>query len=643
MSSSSTLINSAYHNFAPLDSPFSSSSSDLASPSSRVAQFFTAPSSIALNLDILFLVLSLVDNVTLSQCALVCKAWQGIAMSLLWRDALPNGLRPMLLFLDSYYDDDQVHPVSDFSLWCYDLSNGLIMQVYKKRRAMLSRAPLPSCWTAFERNVGQYICSLTLDFKSLVVSDYFLQELAKPESSPIQLHLPNLWKLRAIVNQNATEFDLVLRFVQPTVRDLELDIWDPVWSNQRALHVMQRETEKDIPRFKHGSQPLPAAFPLPGFFAAIADLAPNLTHLAFTMREETEMRDAWQSFVEFCFDLGNLQSLELPLYALTPAALRFLARHPTLERLVMYKERTRKYKAAPSEPFHDIPFVPDVWAPNDHPDLDTKESETLTNVSLTATPSQCSAFLRVLGPQKLTVLHVNLASYFPAADEANAFIASIAGSCPALQELAIRPIISIGGPPLRPNYLMLHPLKACRNLVSLEIAAVHPSQFTNEEFVSLVSHWRHLKRLVLDHPGIACVEPGERANLSLGAAMQAFQLCCPQLCSLILYVSFDAGHLTADGESSPFTDKYTSLAEVDLCIGTPLNTQPEQVALFLDSVLPRNCILRLHPTTRNIFDLSEPEETQKAWETRRRNLNRFVRAVTLTRARVGEYRKTTLL
>ena len=106
-------ISLAHSSVAPDVNKSSSQSLPLVSQSSP--RPLTHPSYVILNQDVVFIILCLMDPATLGRCARVCRLWWKLATSILWRkDALSIGMHPLLGYIDTYYLDPPVHPVSTF-------------------------------------------------------------------------------------------------------------------------------------------------------------------------------------------------------------------------------------------------------------------------------------------------------------------------------------------------------------------------------------------------------------------------------------------------------------------------------------------------------------------------------------------------
>ncbi|KAJ3532936.1 hypothetical protein NM688_g7349 [Phlebia brevispora] len=598
----------------------------LGTESPPVAQLRTLPSAvIALNDDTLFHVMLLVDKRTLGRCSQVCRIWYNLAMDALWGDGRHSGILALLSYMDKFYQE----PVD---------------AIYKKRPAMLAASPSPACWKTFENRAGRRICAFTLDLKSLVADSEFLVSLLA--SAPPKINLPCLQKLRVIVNQDDPDLNLVKKFLAGgIVHHLELEIWDPVLDEKRALRVMQRETERGIPHFRHGSLPAPRAHPLAGFFEFIATEVPSLTHLAFVMRDKGQMKKNWGAFLGLIFKLPKLQTLQLPVYALTPEAISGLAGHPSLEHLLVYESAINMYGVTLTE-FCAALFIPRASTFPPSCSGGNKVLERLTEPAITTTPTQVISFLEVQQVYKITRLHVVFSTPFAGAEEANAFFSALTSAYPALEHLKLGPILSDNKnePPLSPNYEMLQPLMQCRNLVSLEIIAAYTSRFTNEEFARLVSNWTRLRRLVLDNSEVVCAGPLDQAELSLGAAVAALGKFCPSLLHLFLYVSEDTTypHGLTSGDSRDVC-ALLSLKTANLYMGFSPVANPGQVARFLERNFSKTCRIKLEVTTRKIFDAMELAEDLIAWERRRRMLSTFIKQVTLTREKIAAYRRQVLL
>ncbi|KAJ3552360.1 hypothetical protein NM688_g4190 [Phlebia brevispora] len=591
-----------------------------------VAQPPTLPSTIfALNDDTLFHVMLLADKRTLGRCSQVCRIWYNLAMDALWGDGRHSGILAVLSYMDKFYQE----PVD---------------AIFKKRQAMLAASPSPACWKTFENQTGRRICAFTLDLKSLVVDPEFLNLLLA--SAPDKISLPCLQKFRVIVNQDGPELNFVKKFLTGgIIRHLELEIWDPVLDDKRALRVMQRETERGIPQFRRGSQPAPSAHPLDDLFESIATHTPDLTHLAFAMRDKGQMKKTWDAFLVLVSRLPKLQTLQLPAYTLTPEVIYGLAGHPFLEHLVVYESAAKMHRITLSE-LCDTPFIPRDRTLRQGLLGGSSALEHLTDLAITATPTQAVSFLNAQQSHKLHGLRVIFCEHFTDAAEASGFFVALAAACPAVRDLKLGPLLSGKTKQLHlsPNYEMLLPLMQCSDLESLEIVAAYTSQFTNEEFTHLVSGWKRLRRLVLDHCHLVPAIPFEEAGLSMGAATFALQRSCPLMVYLFLYVSLDTdcpSELT--GVDSHFVGTRSSFQAVNFCIGFSPTCNPGQVARFLGSNFPQTCQINLHNTTRKIFDVMEAVEEQLGWENRRRALNTYINRIVLTQERIKKYRRHVLL
>lgn len=107
----------------PISFTASSISSDVSNASSQSPvslsrpppRLLTHPFYVVLNEDILLVMFSLMDPIALGRCARVCKLWWHLATSVLWtKDVLSIGMHPLLGYIDTYYLDPPLHPVSTF-------------------------------------------------------------------------------------------------------------------------------------------------------------------------------------------------------------------------------------------------------------------------------------------------------------------------------------------------------------------------------------------------------------------------------------------------------------------------------------------------------------------------------------------------
>ena len=73
------------------------------------------PFNLVFNEDIIGVVFALMDLPTLARCSTVCRVWYQFAVAELWRDALSTSMRPLLEFMDTYYLESCVDPVSCLS------------------------------------------------------------------------------------------------------------------------------------------------------------------------------------------------------------------------------------------------------------------------------------------------------------------------------------------------------------------------------------------------------------------------------------------------------------------------------------------------------------------------------------------------
>ena len=73
------------------------------------------PFNLVFDEDILGIVFALMDLPTLGRCSRVCRLWYHLAAVELWRNALGISMRPLLEFMDTYYLESFVNPVSSSS------------------------------------------------------------------------------------------------------------------------------------------------------------------------------------------------------------------------------------------------------------------------------------------------------------------------------------------------------------------------------------------------------------------------------------------------------------------------------------------------------------------------------------------------
>ncbi|KAF7797553.1 hypothetical protein EIP86_008753 [Pleurotus ostreatoroseus] len=381
---------------------------------------------------------------------------------------------PLLCYLNTYYMEDTPDAV------------------YKKCLVRLSSLPSLSSWRTFQDRAGRHIQSLTINTAFLYASSMVLLYLV--ESSPEKFELPMLTCLRLTIDQTHVELELARKFMRNTVKELKIEIWEPLPEHGRAVACMRREAEAGLPRFKSNGSYLP--FPLGGFLTAIADDMPHITNMTFTMRDMRQIARAWPAFVTLCFQLRELERLQLPRRVLTLPAILSVARHPSLKRIGMYGGG-RSSGIAPLEPYDGLISLRNIGVP---PVRSSRLSE-MKNLTVTASPAEVLSAMTAAGTLDLTFLHLNLSASFTDTTDVNALIAAIAEACPALEDFRICPITAVDGQNslIRPNFEMLHPLRRCRNLTSLEVVSPLASDFKNGRFTRLVSAWRRLQRLVLDN------------------------------------------------------------------------------------------------------------------------------------------------
>lgn len=73
----------------------------------------THPFYVVVNQDILYIMFRLMDPITLTRCARVCKLWWELATSAFWMEhALSIGMHPLLGYMDTFYLGPPIHPVS---------------------------------------------------------------------------------------------------------------------------------------------------------------------------------------------------------------------------------------------------------------------------------------------------------------------------------------------------------------------------------------------------------------------------------------------------------------------------------------------------------------------------------------------------
>ncbi|KAF7790740.1 hypothetical protein EIP86_001696 [Pleurotus ostreatoroseus] len=519
-------------------------------------------------------------------------------------------MRPLLEFMDTYYLDSYVD------------------SAYKKRRVWLSFEPSPACWLDFQTRVGRYIHTLTFNTSALVASEYCLGLLNR---SACHVDLPCLIELRAIVDQTAIELELATTFMQPSVERLHLEVWEPLPDVHRSRYAMRREAELDTIRMFKFGQITPTAYPLTTFFSDIVRRMPGIKGLSFIMRDLDEMRRAWPDFLNLSTSLSHLQTLELPLRALTTAAVSSLTAHPTIRHLGA-RDIRKKREVVSTEPYEDLLVL--------QSDTVTKfEPGTLIrweSFTITAPPTELLSHFHVIGPLSLTLLHINFTAVVAGPHGINVLIAAIAETCPVLQDLKLCPITSqdVHNVTVRPNFEMLEPLRQLHDLASLEVIATHASQFTNNQFMHLISSWGKLTRLVLDHPDGLVPDPLEKADLSLTAVLRTCKKYCPRLQNFALYVSTDTGspgsavayHIASSEKTAT-----TSLQKVTLCLGYSPASSAAEMARMLSQELPETCEVEFYPTYHTIHDVFDSPEHLRYWITRNRLLRQFVKDVRLMR------------
>ncbi|KAJ3551962.1 hypothetical protein NM688_g4408 [Phlebia brevispora] len=502
-------------------------------------------------IELLHLILSFADKATLSHCALVCKFWHTVAFGMLWADALDDGIRPLLWYIDTFRESTLVDPL------------------YKMKQIEISRPPSPTSWVVFEERAGPYICSLTLDLKSLACSQEFLDMLR--DSCLQQLHLPKLWKLKVIVNQTETELEIAIKFMQPTVKHLSLDIWEPLPFRKRDLRTMQREAEVHIPFYRVQFTDAPSPHPLLGLFETVVEVMPNLTELEFAMRDHGQMLSAWPAFINLCTRLKDLHTVRLPPYVLTETSIWGLIGHPSLRRLVACARTWTKTSWMHTSDVFDVSSLD--MAPN------RSAAANLTDISITILPTQVESFLRRFEVHNITSLHINCGGYVYSAYDVVFLFGAVAEACPLLEDLKVGPLTGPPGAPLRLSYKMLRPLTRCAHLTSLDVRTTHTSVLNDDEFTSLLLFWRRLRKLTLDYPDVACSSPQEIAELSLPAAMLALQLYC--------------GKIREYGRRNFIPPL---LEQMSLIVGYPDMGQAEKFVQYTDQLFPSpaDCIPKLY-------------------------------------------------
>ncbi|KAF7797578.1 hypothetical protein EIP86_008778 [Pleurotus ostreatoroseus] len=475
-----------------------------------------------------------------------------------------------------------------------------------------------SSWRNFENRAGQYIQSLTIDTSFLHTSRTVLLYLN--ESSPEKFDLPLLTRLQLIIDQTHVELEFARKFMRDTVKELKIEIWEPLPDHGRTVACMRREAEVGLPRFKSNDAYPP--YPLASFLSAIADDMPHIKDLSFTMRDMRQITRAWPALVILCSRLRGLKRLYLPRRVLTLPAISSVARYPALKCIGMYGGRT--HSVAPSEPYDGLIALRNVGEP-----LKSTRISGMTELTITASPSGVLSLMTAFTQLDLTVLNLNLSASFADVTDVHALIAAIAEACPALEHLKLCPITAINGhsTPIRPCFEMLHPLRRCRNLVSLEVVSPLVSHFKSGRFTRLVSAWRKLQRLVLDHPQASVLRPQEPARLSIETVFYALRRHCPEIRNLSLSVSPAVKNpsFSKEAKCTDSADTPLPLETACLCIGyPPVKARSEQLARYLHSYLPHICQVELHVATRRVSPVLESTEDRERWLVHHRNLSKFV-------------------
>lgn len=451
------------------------------------------------------------------------------------------------------------------------------------------------------------------------------------------MQLPKLKDLRIVVNQMSDELEFVQAFMQPTVKTFVLEIWEPVVGSHRATACMQREGNPCVPCFSG----IFRGFPLDAFLRVVGDSMPDITDLSFTMRDLNEISHAWLAFTTLSHKLQNLHTLRLPRRALSLTVILSFTSHPNISRLVMYDKQ--KCISAPSQPYRDIFDLMDAntevkWGLLSH----------MTDLVVTTSPPELRWMVDVGKPLNLTVLHVYLCAFFTGAADVNTFVAAIARACPVLEDIKICPITvdQERSLPVRTSFQILHPLRRCRKLRSVEIVSPLTSQFTDRQFTRLVSAWPFLKRLILDHPHVGVSKPQERARLSLQGALRAFRKHCPDLRTIFIHVSPVVKvhyplHLGVTRDAKAIL---TNLEEAHLCLSyPPEGATPGEFSQMLQSQLSQTCCVQLHITTRAILGFMDIYVCQIEWMRRWRVLKAFASHVTSVKVHIPPYPESGLL
>lgn len=473
----------------------------------------------------------------------------------------------------------------------------------------MSKAPSPASWTRFEAIAGVHIRSFTLDLKSLVASQEFLQILLA--SFPKKLALPQLRNLHIMINEDEIELALAAKFMRRTVTNFAADIWAPVPDSDRELHTMLREAYGNFPmQFPHETPLHPSL--LPDFFKKVISSMPDITRIDLNVHDVKKMSDAWSQFLDMSLSLPELHTIRLPPHALPPGVSAALAGHPTLRSILMNDIDGALpdlfYDAGKKAVIDDVALAGCATLPKQ-----------LTQVALTSMPAALASFSDIYKSRNITHLHLCLPTCLPADTDLNALFSLFASSLPSLEGLKLFPLAYAEGVPLQLDYSMLHPLARCTRLVSLDIRATHTSHITNDEFTCLVSQWPYLQLLTLDGPGVVCVDPEEEATLSFRGVMSTLRECCAELRELSLYVYMDLPPLDLTTKDDAHPSSLENLKRLNLCIGFPTPFQAEVLAGYLDYSLPKACQLNFQTGSRT---------SATVWQNRHDTLSAYARRVT---------------
>ncbi|OBZ72753.1 hypothetical protein A0H81_06681 [Grifola frondosa] len=480
--------------------------------------------------ELLFIILSHLDDRSLSKVVTVCKQWSEIALDILWRDVVD--LRRLLSILAPFTRKSQK---STFS-------QGLAA-VY-----VFGRKPQASDWQRFQRYALRvrrilYNQRPTLKARRRHLSASVFEDIAT--TCPTPEVFPNL-------------HSLTWCYCTPDRQPLSL-----VFMHEKVKHLSLQLYRSQI-------------IPLSPYLEQVVARSPSVTHLE--LRSDSPMSDLEDDLVPFLRGMQALQELLVPMYCLTSRVISALSELANLSAVGFAKPA----ELGNGDREDVVQFAP------------TCGEDAFPSLRRLCFSSHIPDAIRFLTGDfsHLTKLYVHTIA-IAATQDVREFFVTVQDRCHDLQEFFVDFIIGPDSPLIfpatpahqRPNVDTFRPLFSCRRLRKFEFRWDLPLNLTDQDAEELASNWASLEVLLLNCEPVPLAEAGG-PHLSLRALLP-FARHCPDLRHLGLYVNATAPYLAHFMAQPQPVVPFSRLEK--LTIGLSAIDHAEPAALFLSQLLPLGC------------------------------------------------------